>query len=199
MNEKIASIQSVLGVKPDGLWGTKSQAALDALLNSALLPPVYAAGVVIGTIEGCDILRTDLPETVVFVAKAAIDCDGGNNPEHDPCWRADTTLHHNDHAIDAETVPYVVTPPLIIAKTHGIVLGCKARVTNTRTGQSAVAVVADIGPRRKLGEISPALARLIGVNPNPNHGGEDSHVIRYEFFPGVPAVVNGVTYGLRAW
>ncbi len=34
MNEKIKAIQEILGVDPDGIWGPKSQAAIEALLDS---------------------------------------------------------------------------------------------------------------------------------------------------------------------
>jgi len=33
MNDKIAAIQTVLGVTIDGIWGEKSQAALDSVIN----------------------------------------------------------------------------------------------------------------------------------------------------------------------
>lgn len=35
MSDKIAAIQTILGVTPDGIWGSKSQAALDALVSPA--------------------------------------------------------------------------------------------------------------------------------------------------------------------
>jgi len=43
------------------------------------------------------------------------------------------------------------------------VKGCSAVVTNTQNGRSVQAVVADGGPSDKLGEISLACARAIGV------------------------------------
>ena len=44
-----------------------------------------------------------------------------------------------------------------------MVLGCRVVVTNTGNGRSVEAVVADRGPSKKLGEISLACARAIGV------------------------------------
>lgn len=151
----------------------------------------------LGAIEGCDILlRPD--GAIEYIAKAAIDCDGSDNRHHDPCWQADTSLHHHGQPIDAESVPYVVVPPLVIKSVRGIVLGCAARATHILTGKTTKAVVADVGPRRKLGEMSCECARRLGLDGNPNHGGTDRHVIRYEIFPGTPAVVDGVTYSLKA-
>ena len=78
-------------------------------------------------------------------------------------------------------------------------------VTNTKNTKSVEAVVADGGPSNKLGEISLACAKAIGVpagegSTHPaNSGGvdADSHIIHYRLFPGVAAMVNGVTYPLQ--
>jgi hypothetical protein len=95
--------------------------------------------------------------------------------------------------VDAESVPYVVVSPLIRNAASGIVLGCKARISYN--GRSVDAVVADIGPRKKIGELSIAAARALGFPSSPRTGGVESGVT-YELWPGVPAVVNGVTYEL---
>jgi hypothetical protein len=87
--------------------------------------------------------------------------------------------------VDAETVPYIVVPPLIIQGTAGIVRGCKARVT--RGGKSVDCVVADKGPANKIGELSIAAARAIGLDPSPRHGGTEKAEILYELWPGVAA------------
>jgi len=105
--------------------------------------------------------------------------------------------------VDSATVPFVVVPPMIIKGVAGVVMGCRAVVTNTKNGKSVEAVVADAGPSNKLGEISMACAKAIGVpagegTTHPaNSGGVDAHIIQYRLFPGVPAVVNGVTYPLQ--
>jgi len=103
--------------------------------------------------------------------------------------------------VDSATVPYIVVPPLIVRDVPGIVMGCRAVVMNRQTGQKTEAVVADGGPSDHLGEISVACAKAIGVPVGTNHaadgGGADSPNILYRLFPGVPAVVNGVTYPLQ--
>jgi hypothetical protein len=93
----------------------------------------------------------------------------------------------NDPAayVDAETVPYIVVPPLIIQATAGVVRGCKARVT--RGNKSVDCVVADKGPRDKIGELSIAAARTIGVPSSPRNGGTDKPELLYELWPGVAA------------
>jgi len=107
--------------------------------------------------------------------------------------------------VDSATVPFVVVPPMIIRGVAGVVMGCRAVVTNTKNGKSVGAEVADGGPSNKLGEISLACAKAIGVpagegSTHPaNSGGvdADSHIIHYRLFPGVAAMVNGVTYPLQ--
>ena len=103
--------------------------------------------------------------------------------------------------VDSFTVPYIVVPPLIVRDVPGVVMGCRAVVTNRKTGQKTEAVVADGGPSDHLGEISVACAKAIGVPVGTNHaadgGGADSPDILYRIFPGVPAVVNGFTYPLQ--
>lgn len=89
--------------------------------------------------------------------------------------------------VDSETISYMVVPPVIRAKTAGRVLGCLCKATNTLNGNVALGVVADIGPRTKIGEVSIQMARLLGLNPSPRNGGTDKPIITYELWPGVPA------------
>lgn len=88
--------------------------------------------------------------------------------------------------VDSETVPYIVVPPIIIQNTAGIVRGCKARVTFH--GQSVDCVVADSGPRDKIGELSIAAARALGFNNvSPRNGGISTPTVSYELWPGIAA------------
>ena len=87
--------------------------------------------------------------------------------------------------VDAETIPYIVVPPLVVQKTAGVVRGCKARVT--WQGATVDCVVADRGPANRLGELSIAAARALGMNPSPRHGGVESRDVLYELWPGVAA------------
>lgn len=157
---------------------------------------------IIATIQTADItLETDDDgmELVEFTADMDIDCDGaGGNPHHDPCFQPDTRLHLHGAALHAETVPYMVVPPVILAKTRGKVLGSLCEVTNMQNGKMAYAVVGDSGPTRKVGEGSPALAELIGLDGNPNHGGTSDFIIRYRIYVGRAAVIAGVAYDLQS-
>lgn len=136
--------------------------------------------------------------------------------ENDPCpgaFVSATSLHLFDQNgnrlpnsspfkyVDSATVPFIVVPPMIIRGVASVVLGCRCVVTNTRTGQSVEAVVADTGPKNHLGEISVACARAIGVRIGTTHAAEGdgapSPSIHYQLFPGTAAVLNGVTYPLQ--
>lgn len=87
--------------------------------------------------------------------------------------------------VDSETVPYIVVPPLIVQKTAGVVRGCRARAT--WKGRSVDCVVADKGPSNKIGELSIAAARSIGLPPSPRNGGTEKPEVLYELWPGVAA------------
>jgi hypothetical protein len=159
---------------------------------------------IIGTIQGVDIHLIEGhagEEVVEFTADADIDNDGsGGNPDNDPYHQDDTTLHDPvGVALNACTVPFIVVPPVVCQKTKGKVLGSACAVTNILTSQYCEAVVGDIGPRRKIGELSPAAAKQIGVNPNARTGGEERHIIRYTIYVGKPAVLDGVTYQLKSY
>ena len=96
--------------------------------------------------------------------------------------------------VDSETVPYVVVPPVIIQKTQGVVRGCFARLTYK--GKSVDCMVGDVGPRKKIGEISIAAARAVDMPASPRSGGEENKIVKYEIFPGRKATINGVVYPL---
>jgi hypothetical protein len=156
---------------------------------------------IIGTLEGQDIhheIAASGYETAWFYGDMDIDCDGsGGNPDNDPYFQSDTTLHYKGQPLNAQTVPFIVVPPIVIKATRGVVLGALAEVTYK--GKTVHAVVGDLGPTRKVGEGSPALAKLLGINPNANHGGVDEQTVLYKIHVGVPAVINGITYDLQPW
>lgn len=90
--------------------------------------------------------------------------------------------------VDANSVIYIVLPGHWRAEAKGVVLGCKATVTDTKTGKKCIAAVLDFGPKSKVGEASIACARFFGVNPSPKNGGTDEKRFVYQFWPGIAAV-----------
>jgi len=99
--------------------------------------------------------------------------------------------------IDSEKVPFIVVPSPLIKKVRGVVLGSQAKIIDTRTGKFVMAVVADIGPAKHLGEASIAAAVALGLSGNPKSGGSSKKAFEYIFWPGTPAQVNGITYPLQ--
>jgi hypothetical protein len=82
--------------------------------------------------------------------------------------------------VDSSRVPYVVLPPQLLKEAK---LGDFAVVINEQNGRVAFALVADVGPRDKLGEGSMALAAALGIDSDPKRGGTRAK-IRYVIFPG---------------
>jgi hypothetical protein len=97
--------------------------------------------------------------------------------------------------VDSETVPYIVVPPIIISAVRGIVKGCQAYATYK--GKTYSGVVADVGPRTKIGEVSIAMAKLLGIPSSPRTGGLNKPDITYTVHPGEPAVVNDEIFVLQ--
>ena len=152
---------------------------------------------ILATIERVPVTLNDDGSVSYTTNWFRVDGDGSpTNSYHDPCWQPDTSLHGPDgKPVDAETVPYIVANPIIAAAVPGIVLGCEGECIVH--GRKVAGVLADIGPRRKLGEGSIALARMLGLHESPISGGCDGVPVTWRWFPGRPATINGVTYKLR--
>lgn len=130
-----------------------------------------------------------------FTGDMDIDVDGSPNWRRDPYGQSDTSLHYNGSPIDSDSVPGIVLPPECIKFVQGIVLGCQCQVSYR--GVLVDAVVFDVGPHNKLGEGSAELARRLGVNDSPINGGVSEPEVLYQYWPGKPAVVDGVQYELQ--
>ena len=65
---------------------------------------------------------------------------------------------------------------------HGIRLGaCAAAIFN---GRVVYGVFGDTGPKTILGEASHAMAKALGINPDPRNGGLAEIAVTYVVFPG---------------
>lgn len=132
-----------------------------------------------------------------WTAGMMVDVDGSGLSHGDPCYQPDTTLHLNGAPLNADLDRYIVVPPQIRNAVMPIVMGCQAQVINTDNGLHTDAVVGDVGPHKKIGEASRAVALALSINPSPVSGGEERHVIRYRIRPGIAAVVLGKAYDLQ--
>lgn len=138
-------------------------------------------------------------EIVRFLSDGDIDGDGSGPKTPGDTYIPDTTLHRGGRPLNSREESFVVVPPIVCQKTRGKVLGSFCLVENTLTNQICTAVVGDIGPHTKTGEMSIACAKQLGVNPDPVHGGESRKIIRYTIFVGVPAVAFGWRYELQTY
>jgi len=127
-------------------------------------------------------------------ARSVVLLDTDNEPKIYPggniasmTWYSDRARLKSDPAayVDAETVPYIVVPPIIVQRTKGVVRGCRAKVTYR--GAIVDCVVADLGPVNKIGEISIAAARALGIPSSPRSGGIAGAYVKYELWPGQAA------------
>ena len=87
--------------------------------------------------------------------------------------------------LDAAAVPYIVLPQPSGTwdfRTAGIRLGaCAAAIFN---GRVVYGVFGDTGPKTIIGEASHAMAKALGINPDPRNGGLAEIAVTYVVFPG---------------
>lgn len=120
----------------------------------------------------------------------------GTGPSHgDPYHQSDTSLHHFGRPLNADIERYGVLPEQVAREIAPVVLGCQGYATYK--GKRVSLVLGDLGPKNREGEGSTALLEALGVEAS-NEGGIDTASIFWEFYPGQPAVVDGVTYPLQA-
>lgn len=135
-----------------------------------------------------------LKNAVWVSADMDIDCDGKQsavcNKTADASYQAQTATTDSKGAyLDAATLPFVVVPGVSTRwsyKTAGIAMGTVAAVIYN--GKVEFGIVGDIGPTTIIGEASYAMAKNLGINPNPSTGGVSSGVT-YIFFTGPSAKV----------
>lgn len=136
-----------------------------------------------------------------LLADADIDCDGsGGNPDQDPYFQPDTAYHHEGKPLNAYEIPYIVLPSVAITGVAEQVLGCRCEIYNRETGLYAVGLVGDIGPRFKVGELSVAMAKAVGLPSNPNTGGTSNFdQILYTWYPGQTVRLGEIKYALQSY
>jgi hypothetical protein len=175
-------------------------AALGRIANPNTTMLAQLTRTLIGTLEGCPIYAVEKFGVlrVEWVAKLAVCCDGmADNTYNDPYYQRGTAYYNGGKYVDADVVPYIVVPPLIIEGVEPVVKGCQGCIVNLKNGLSTPAGVFEVGPDDKIGEASCEAAERVGLDRNPNHGGTDEKIILYAIWPGVAALVDGITYKLQ--
>lgn len=95
-------------------------------------------------------------------------------------------LDHPAAYVDSQVVPYAVVNNSMISGVDPIVMGCACRV-RYKKGPWISGMAADAGPSTKCGEVSIAMAELLGIPSSPRSGGTNEPDLDYEFYPGVPS------------
>jgi hypothetical protein len=125
---------------------------------------------------------------IYFTADMDIDCDGKAsavcNINTDASYQSQTAATDSQGKyLDAATLPFIVVPGVSSRwsyKNSGIVMGSVAAVIYN--GKVEYGIVGDVGPTNIIGEASYAMAKRLGINPNPSTGGTASGVT-YVIFP----------------
>jgi hypothetical protein len=151
------------------------------------------------TVAGISVFLNEDTRALTFTCGLQIDGDGsGGNSYNDPDFQDATSLRLDGKSLSAEVDRYFVVPPAIIRAVPGIVLGCQGHAKNLSNGKESDMVAGDIGPRRKLGEGSIALAEALGIPSSPIDGGTSERIVCVTLWPGKAAVVDGKKYALQA-
>src|SRR5205814_10654422 len=93
----------------------------------------------------------------------------------DDSYEASSPLRY----LNSEEIPYIALPRDLL----GPQLGDIAYVINGRNARTSAAILGDESAGGRLGEGSIALARRIGVDPDPRRGGTAKGII-FVVFPG---------------
>lgn len=116
--------------------------------------------------------------------------------------RADKTVCDPARYLDSEVVPFIALPPQLIKAVPQVVLGSRVmvrRIDGRKLRPAVMAGVGDVGPTDHLGEGSEALAKLLGIDPDPRTGGIETRVVEYEVHAGCPFTFNGETFKLQPY
>lgn len=119
---------------------------------------------------------------VWWKADMDIDCDGVTTAEcnirTDPAYQDGTSLEISTGGpFNAATMPYVVIPNVSSRFSYsGSNIALGAVVAVIYNGKLEYGVFADTGPADIIGEASYAMAKALGIDPDPSRGGVESGV-----------------------
>ena len=131
-----------------------------------------------------------------FTGYLRVDDDGTGSADGDPDHQNQTSLRYKGASLNADLVAYGVIPESLLPLVAPEFMGCQGYCTYN--GLRVPFVTADAGPKSRGGEGSRKLCGSFpGVSTDANNGGINQPVVLWQFLPGVPAVVDGITYALQ--
>ncbi len=152
----IQDLQDFLGVIPDGSWGPKSQAALDAVLH-------YLPG-------GHSVISSSFADPADLRAFKACKAEGKSDQD---CFKVgDNGEGFWGDNTAQDQVPMVAVPPEDMVEKWGSVDAAKHKqIKVTRNGKTIIAILADTMPHRAHIEngagldMNPACGKAFGLTP----------------------------------
>jgi hypothetical protein len=105
------------------------------------------------------------------------------------------SFYDRNRYVDAVNVPYSVAPGIIRKLCKGVLLGCASKITRITDGAAIDCVMADFSGY-SIGEASDKACNFFDHNLSARNG-DSRKIYRYEFWPGTPATIDGVTYRLQ--
>ncbi|MBN9165754.1 MAG: hypothetical protein BGO98_25255 [Myxococcales bacterium 68-20] len=128
-----------------------------------------------------------MKNAVYWQADMDIDCDGKESPvcskATDPSFQNQTAMTDSKGGpLDAATVPFVVVPQPSNRwdyRASDLALGTVVAVIYD--GKIEYGIIGDTGPTAIIGEASYAMAKSLGINPDPRIGGIGSGVTYVAF------------------
>lgn len=128
-----------------------------------------------------------LKNAVWWKADLDVDCDGKTttecNAQTDPAYQDQTAAtDSSDDPLDAASLPYVVVPQASSRwdyEKSGLALGTVVAVIYK--GKIEYGIIGDTGPTDIIGEASYAMAKSLGIDPDPSTGGTDDGVVYVAF------------------
>ena len=182
-------------------------ASEDALAMSKIIPRLMAIAshctpashgkleAEVGKPATIDVCR--LKGAFFWKSRMNVDCDGQTTPEcclqKDPDYQNQTSFtQSDDKPLIAAKLPYIVIPERSARFDYvkeGIEPGALAVVIYR--GKVVYGVFGDEGPPTAIGEASYAMAKALGINPDPRNGGVEDGVT-YFVFSGKDGVVDPI-------
>lgn len=157
---KIAQIQTILGVTPDGIWGPKSKLAFEAVLV-----PSPVEGVLRGTLPGWEFIKARIDGHDIVIEDAIVTAFGGATDKMDSGETASgiSTKQNPDFRGCALPMRRNASPHLAGSPIPALPWRTAVIFTDPKTGRKVETQLIDEGPAKwtgHAGDLTVAAARV---------------------------------------
>lgn len=174
---KLADIQTILGVKPDGIWGDKSKAALADLIATP------REGVLRGTLPGWEFIKARIDGGDIVIEDAIVTAFGGGADQMDSGETASglSTKKNPDFLGCALPMRRAASAHLAGSPIPRLPWHTKVIFTNPATGLQVLTELIDEGPAKwtgHAGDLTVAAARRFDPHATANRANLPRMTIR---------------------